>query len=154
MKSLSGSARLAPWEKVSFIGSIEWVIGTIASAIIPSKRDPNKSTKKWYQKGRLDVQGAFYNVESVSVVTPDENYHANKQDSKMIAKLSKIALASILFMPFNIVTLFLALGIKKKEGPNHAVKQAITVSIIGTVITVALVVAFSILTPNMLGLAL
>jgi hypothetical protein len=106
---------LIAWERVGFIGSIEWMIGTIAYTIIPAKRDPNKQNKKWYEKGKLNVQGAFYNVESVSVITPDAEYHANKQDSKMILKLSKIALFSILFMPFSIITLYIARGIKNKK---------------------------------------
>jgi hypothetical protein len=72
----------------------------------------------------------------------------------MIAKLSKIALASIIFMPFNIITLYIAIGIKKQEGASPAIRQAIVASAIGTAITVAFIVACSILTPNMLGFAL
>jgi hypothetical protein len=145
---------LLTWEKVGFIGSIEWAIGTIASTIVPSRRDPSKAGKKWYQRGKLDVQAAFYNVESISVITPDANYHTNKEDSKMLAKISKIALFSLIFMPFNIVTLFMSRGIKKTEGPNPALKQAVIVSVIGTAITVAFIVVLSVLTPHMLGFKL
>jgi len=145
---------LIAWERVGFIGSIEWMIGTLAYALIPARRDPSRINKRWYEKGKLDVQGAFYSVESVSVVTPDADYHANRRDSKMIAKLSKIALASIIFMPFNIITLYIAIGIKKQEGASPAIRQAIVASAIGTAITVAFIVACSILTPNMLGFAL
>ncbi len=145
---------LITWEKTGFLGSMEWMIGTIAYRLIPTRRDPGKQNSRWYEKGRLDVQSAFYNVESVDVITPDDDYRANNQDSKMIAKLSKIALFSILFMPFNLITLYLALDIKNRENPNPALKQAICISAIGTVLTAVLLVLLSVLTPKSVGFRL
>jgi hypothetical protein len=141
------------WEKIKFLGSIEWMIGTLGAALIPSKWQPEKLRNlKWYQKGQLDVQGSFYQVESVSVVTPDALYHAQLQDSHLIAKLTKISLFSILFLPFTVVTLLLARNIQKKEGSNPRVKTAIRLSWIGTIITVALLLVCFVLTPKMFGL--
>ncbi len=141
------------WEKIKYFGSIEWAMGTLGAVLTPSRWQPESIRKlKWYQKGQLDVQGSFYQVESVSVVTPDASYHAQLKDSRLVARLAKISLFSIIFFPFTLVTLPLARSIQKKEGPNPMVKTALRLSWIGTVITVVLLLAFIILTPRMLGL--
>ena len=141
------------WEKIKYLGSIEWMMGTLGAALTPSRWQPERLRNlKWYQKGQLDVQGSFYQVESVSVVTPDASYHAQLQDSRLIAKLTKISLFSIIFLPFTVVTLLLARNIQKKEGSNPMVKTAIRLSWIGTIITVVLLLVFFVVTPKMLGL--
>ena len=141
------------WEKIKYLGSIEWMMGTLGAALTPARWQPESIRNlKWYQKGQLDVQGSFYQVESVSVVTPDASYHAQLQDSRLIAKLTKISLFSIIFLPFTVVTLLLARNIQKKEGSNPMVKTAIRLSWIGTIITVVLLLVFFVVTPKMLGL--
>jgi len=141
------------WEKIKFLGSIEWAMGTLGAALTPSRWRPQSLRNlKWYQKGQLDVQRSFYQVESVSVVTPDAQYHAQLQDSRLVTKLAKISLFSIIFLPFTVVTLPLARNIQKKEGSNPMVKTAIRLSWIGTVITLALLLVFLVVTPEMLGI--
>lgn len=98
------------------------------------------------------MQGSFYQVESVSVVTPDASYHAQLKDSRLVAKLARISLFSVIFLPFTVVTLPLARSIQKKEGSNTMVKTAIRLSWIGTIITVILLLVFLFVTPDMLGL--
>jgi len=141
------------WEKIKYIGSIEWMMGTLGAALTPSRWQPERLRNlKWYQKGQLDVQGSFYQVESVSVVIPDASYHAQLQDSRLVARLTRILLFSIILLPFTVVTLLLARNIQKKEGSNPMVKKAIRLSWIGTIITVVLLLVFFIVTPHMFGL--
>jgi hypothetical protein len=141
------------WEKIKFVGSIEWAIGTLGAALTPSRWQPESIRNlKWYQKGQLDVQGSFYQVKSVSVVTPDVAYHEQLKDSRLVAKLTRISLYSIIFLPFTVITLLLARNIQKQEGENPMVKSAIRLSWIGTIITVVLLVVFFIVTPKMFGL--
>ncbi len=143
---------LRVWEKVNYVGSIEWMMGTLGATITPSKWQPEGLRNlKWYQKGQLNVQGSFYRVESVSVVRPDQAYHAQLQDSRLIAKLTKVSLFSIIFLPFTVVTLLLARNIQKKEGSNPMVKIAIRLSWVGTIITVALLLVCFVVTPKMFG---
>ncbi len=137
------------WERVDYVGCIEWIMRTIGINLIPS-RVTEETKQKWYEKGRLDTENSFYNVEFVSVVTPNADYHAKQKDSKIIAKISKACLFTVIFMPFNIFTLFAALDIKKKEGENPALRQAIIVSAVGTVITLAVVALSLFVTPKML----
>ena len=128
------------------------MIGTITAALTPAQWQPESlRTLKWYQKGQLDVQGSFYQVESVSVITPDAAYHAGLQDSRLIAKLSKISLFSVIFIPFTVITLLLARDIQKREGPNPEVKTAIKLSWIGTMITIVLLLVCLFITPKMIG---
>lgn len=141
------------WEKIKYLGSIEWAMGTLGAVLTPARWQPERLRNlKWYQKGQLDVQGSFYQAESVSVVIPDEQYHAQLKDSRLVAKLAKISLFSIIFFPFTVVTLPLARSIQKKEGPNPMVNTAIMLSWIGTIITIALLLAFFFVTPDMFGL--
>ena len=141
---------LTLWEKFNYTGSLEWIMRTVGLNLIPAKRD-EEIKKKWYEKGDLNVKDAFYNVEWVSVVTPDDNYHEQLRDSKMISKLAKISFFSIIFMPFNIVTLIAARDIQKRESKNPALKWAIIISTAGSVITISFFVASLFLTLKMLG---
>lgn len=142
------------WEKVGYVGTIEWMIGTIAATLIPQKRKEGFERQKWWERGKLDVKNAFYEAEWMSVLIPDEQYHKDLRDSKAIEKISKIALGSVLFFAFNIFTLVIALDIKKVEGDNPHVKKAITISLIGTIITIAFLALCLIATPNSLGIPL
>lgn len=142
------------WEKVGYVGSIEWMIGSIAAVLIPAKRDPTKKALKWWQRGQLDVKNAFYEAEWLSVITPDAAYHDAKCDSHLVAKLAKIALGSVIFFPFTVFTLLIALDVKKTEGDNPALTRALRVSIIGTIITVIFLIFCFAVTPNLLGFQL
>jgi hypothetical protein len=142
------------WEKVGYIGSIEWMIGTIGMAIIPVKKNTVNADKKWWQKAKLDVQGAFYSPEWMDVITPDDAYHAEKRDSQIVEKIAKISLASVLFFPFTVFTLIMAIDAKKVEGDNPHVRKALKISQIGTIITIIFLIFCFIATPTLLGFSL
>ena len=141
---------LTLWERFNYTGSLEWIMRTIGLNLIPAKGEEEEK-KKWYEKGDLNVEDSFYNVEWVSVVTPDDDYHAQLKDSKLISKLSKLSFFSIIFMPFNIITLIAARDIQKRESKNPALKQAMIISAAGSIITIAVFISSLVLTLEMLG---
>jgi hypothetical protein len=73
------------WEKVGYIGSLEWCMLTVVYAIVPARKAGRQEEmrKSWWQKGKLDVNNAFYNAEWLDIVEKEELDHANKVDSKL-----------------------------------------------------------------------
>ena len=106
------------WEKKRYIGSIEWCIGTIAFNLIPIKRESLEPKKKWWEKGALNVEGAFYNVEWLNIVEKEEIKHDKLEESKLAYKLSLFALFTIIFMPASFITYFFAKKAQKTEKIN------------------------------------
>ncbi len=144
-----GISRL--WEKVGYIGSIEWAIGTLSQALIPAKRDPIKA-QKWFQQGQLDVQGAFYHPEWLNLVEATEQYHLSLRDSQILAKVAKYCLLIPLFIPFGVFLFPAALKAIKIEGANPHARRALTLTSIALIITAIFLVVCFTMTPNMIGL--
>lgn len=142
------------WEKKHYIGSLEWAIGTIALNIIPAKRDSSGVKMKWWQKGALDVEGAFYNAEWLNIIEKNELNHETQVESKLAYKLSLLAVGSIIFMPISIATFFMSKGAQKIEKANKYNKRAQIISIIGILVTATFVVLCVVLTPASIGLSL
>lgn len=141
------------WEKKRYIGSLEWALGTIALNLIPGRRDI-KNRGKWWRKGALDVEGAFYNAEWLNIVKKDEIKHERMEESKFAYRLSLIAVCSIIFMPITIVTYFISKGSQKTENINKYNKRAQFLSIIGIILVAVFIVLCAIVTPANLGLYL
>jgi hypothetical protein len=142
------------WEKIKYIGSLEWCIGTIALNLIPTRRDSSSQSKKWWQKSQLDVDGAFYNAEWIDIIEESEINHQALKESKLAYKLSIIAFISIIFMPVTLITLGLAQNSIKKEGKNRYNKIAKMCSIIGITIVIIFVIFCFATTPTILGFSL
>lgn len=142
------------WEKVRYTGTIEWCIATIAAYLIPARKDEADRGKRWWEKGQLDVDGAFYNAEWLDIVKKEEIDHEHHADSKLAYKLALSGLVSILFIPVTMFTFPLAREALKTEGANKHAKVAYVVSIIGLVLTIAFFAACSVLSLSMLGLSL
>ncbi len=144
------------WEKIGYLGSLEWCMLTIAHAILPTRKAPKSDEirKRWWQKGMLNVEGAFYNVQWLNIVEDSEIDHANKADSKFALKVALIGLLSIVFMPATFVSLVLARDARETEGKNTHNQLARAVSIFGITLMIAATFALSLVTPAMLGLSL
>ncbi|MFO8019041.1 MAG: heparan-alpha-glucosaminide N-acetyltransferase domain-containing protein [Promethearchaeia archaeon] len=142
------------WEKKRYIGSLEWALATIALNIIPAKRDTSGIKKKWWKKGALNVEGAFYNAEWLNIVEKNEINHKRMEESKFAYKLSLLAVCSIIFMPITIATYFLSKGSQKTENINKYNKRAQIISIIGIIMVSIFIVLCAVATPADLGLYL
>ncbi|HME52060.1 MAG TPA: hypothetical protein VKM55_07570 [Candidatus Lokiarchaeia archaeon] len=142
------------WEKVGYVGTLEWAIGTIAYGLIPSKRlsGSRLAGKKWYQKGQLDVKNAFYNAEWQNIVNEGDIPPEQLKDSKLSYKLALIGFVSLLFMPVCLVTWRISIAAERVEGKNKYNHIAKIVSIIGMCITFVVLGSLFILTPNLLGI--
>jgi len=144
------------WEKVGYIGSLEWCILTIIYAIVPAKKTGRhgETRKSWWQKGKLDVCNAFYNPEWLDIVRKEEVDHANNVDSKLALKVALAGLASIIFMPVTFITLAVAIEARKTEGRNRYNSIAKTISVIGICVIVSVLISLFFITPRMIRLPL
>ncbi|MBN1329747.1 MAG: DUF1624 domain-containing protein [Candidatus Heimdallarchaeota archaeon] len=150
---------LFAWEKVKYTGSLEWVIRTITNNIVPERRKSFNPSVKWWQKGQIDVDRVFYNVNWVDFTEPIEHKKLDestdtkpKSDSKFALILSIIGLASILFILLNIVSLVIAIRSRKSEGKNKQNIAALIISIIGVMLLMAFIIVSLILPIGVLGL--
>jgi hypothetical protein len=135
------------WERANYIGSIEWMIGTIAAYVIPGR----KNESPWYRKGELDVKNAFYDAEWLNVVEKEEIHHDKMEESKLAYYLSGWG---FLFPPLSMVCLALSKSAEKQENVNRFNKGAKITSIIGIVFLITWVTLTSILSLNDMGIPL
>ncbi len=148
------------WEKIGYIGSIEWCIGRIASVLIPARKKARpeeeaassgsaEARDKRLRYGMLDVEGTFYNAQWVNLVQADEAYHSAKSDSKVLSRLALFTLIPV-FMPAALFLLPAVRTARKVEGRNPWSTKAYTICLVCSIVTIALIVLLSVLTLDML----
>ncbi|MHA1126572.1 MAG: hypothetical protein ACTSO7_11735 [Candidatus Heimdallarchaeota archaeon] len=150
---------LIVWEKLKYVGSLEWMIRTIANNIVPARRKRFDPSVKWWRRGHIDVEGTFYNPEWIDFVDPEEEkakneeqYLLEERDSKFALILSIVGLASLIFNAMSIFGLFVSLRARRMEGINKRNTAALIISIIGCVFFVAFYVVCSIVKIGVLGI--
>ncbi|MHA1889964.1 MAG: hypothetical protein ACTSYS_03160, partial [Promethearchaeota archaeon] len=152
------------WERVNYIGSLEWSMKTIAYVLIPARKQAATSGRKWWQVGQLNVKESFYNAEWLNIVEKSELDHENLVESKLAFKLSLLGLvlglvgiiiffAGFLLIPFSIMGYYIGKQSEKLEQVNEYNKKAKIIGIIGMVIFLSLIVISSIFSAADLGLA-
>jgi hypothetical protein len=136
------------WEKIGDIGSLEWMIGTLASFLIPGKK--GNKMQKWWERGRLNVEGAFYNAEWQDIVVADDAYHATPNDSRIAYKLGRLG---FMFFPFSFVAFVIARNAKKTEKPNKFQKKGQILGVLGILFFIVWLVVFLSLKLSTLGIS-
>ena len=115
------------WERSKYIGSLEWTMGTIAAQIIPARKITGQ---KWWQKGQLNVEEAFYNAEWLNVIERNEIRHDRKSDSRFAYKMSFFG---FLFFPISFIIFIIARKSIRSEQENMYNKRAKILSLIGII---------------------
>lgn len=150
------------WEKIGYIGSLEWFIRTITNNLIPVRRARFGPEVKWWQKGQVDAETQFYNAEWIDIVERPEIDTESKDeivksrteltDSKLSLTLSLIGLFSIFFFVTSIFGLLIAINSRKREDKNKYNKAGFIISIIAIVVIVGVFVVLSNIKIGVLGL--
>ncbi|NHJ39568.1 MAG: DUF1624 domain-containing protein [Asgard group archaeon] len=132
---------LLGWEKIKYIGSLEWLIRTFTNNVIPLRRKRFDPSVKWWQRGQIDVERMFNNPEWINLndiedsnKAINEKMPAEQRDSKFALILSIVGLVTIIFNAASIIGLFVSLNARKTEGINKRNKAALVMSIIGCVL--------------------
>ncbi|MBN2157585.1 MAG: hypothetical protein JW776_16175 [Candidatus Lokiarchaeota archaeon] len=117
------------WQRVHFVGSLEWMIAKIAEFVIPLKRKQKDITLPWWRSSKIDVKSALLGPEWINIVTESQMkiHHEKLVDSKLAARLSWVGL---LVSPIAPVTLAISRTSRKTEGKNRYNQRAMIISII------------------------
>jgi hypothetical protein len=138
---------LLGWERIKYIGSLEWIIRTFTNNVIPVRRKKFDPSVKWWQRGQIDVERTFYHPEWIDLNNPEEVNEAEEhseavidkqpseeRESKLALILSIVGLITIIFNAVSIFGLFISLNARKTDGINKRNKAALIMSIIGCVL--------------------
>ena len=138
---------LKVWSKKGYIGSVEWGIVTIANKLTLVKKQIGLGEKaKWWQQGRLNVEGAFDNPEWISFDVENVN-----DDDKRL--LNYFSWAGFIFVPFSIVSLGMVLDIEKNR-PEMDVSKNRLLNIISITFFLIWFVALNLISLSDLGVSL
>lgn len=152
------------WEKIGYIGSLEWFIRTGTNNLVPLRRERFDTSVKWWQKGQVDVENTFYNADWINIVNKSENLDTEetkeliadtqleKRDSKLAFRMALTGMFSILFALSSIFALFISVNAMKNEGKNKHNKAAFIISIITIVLLVAGFIALFFIPIDTLGI--
>ena len=146
-------AVLRLWEKIGYVGSLEWIIGTIGNHLIPARRKAFREAEKpvrWWEYGKLDVDNAFYNAEWLDIIEKDEVQHNALVESRLSAKLS---IWGIVFPPFSFIAFNAARSSVEPEGENKYNKIGKIVGLLGIIVFFTWLVLFSVITLDTLGIS-
>ncbi|NHJ40605.1 MAG: DUF1624 domain-containing protein [Asgard group archaeon] len=151
-------AILLGWERIGYIGSLEWTIRTIGNNLIPVRKDRFDKSVKWWQRGQINVENAFRNPEWIdlknveTIEDNDENKHEVSDDSKLALRLSIIGLCSILFIVVSFFSLFISINSRKKDGKNKHNTAAFGISIAGIILFIGIIITTLVIPIGTLGL--
>ncbi|MBN2149806.1 MAG: DUF1624 domain-containing protein [Candidatus Lokiarchaeota archaeon] len=137
------------WERVDYIGSLEWMIGTIGAYALGT---PRKSEKRmpWYRWGARDQQALFYNVDWVTLFEKGDNGGIEYRESKLAMKMA----IGGLFIPIGtMMGCSLYRTAEKAEGKNKYSQVARVVTIIAAIINVTVITALVLLPFGVLGIS-
>jgi len=148
------------WEKIKYIGSLEWFIRTFTNNVVPARRRLFDENVKWWQRGLINPERTFYNVDWVEFNNNEDSPTDNETEKKIIVgreskfslTLSLVGVFSILFIPLSIVGLFVSINARKTEGKNQTNTASLILSIIGCVLFVGLTITLFVLPVGVLGL--
>ncbi len=142
------------WEKIRYLGSLEWIIRTFTNNVIPIRRKSFDEKTKWWQRGLVDVDKTFYNVDWIELndVGLEKQEKSQQRESKFALILSIIGLFSILFIVISVLGLIISLSARKIDGKNKINTASLVLSIIGCVVLFAFILVTFIVPIGVLGL--
>ena len=149
------------WEKIGYIGSLEWFIRTVTNNAIPIRRKRFYKDKKWWQRGQIDVENSFKNPEWINFVDDEslktdtgETARTKKKlyDSNLALAFSLIGFFSIALILLAIPAFFVSIASIRKEGKNAKNITALVFSVLTIVLMISGIITMSILKIGLLGL--
>ena len=137
------------WEKVGYIGSLEWMIASIALLVIPGKK--SAELKKKWPKDVLNVENAFYDAEWLDIIPSEKINPKALPDSRLSSKISALG---FLFFPGSFIGLTIAINSEKREGRNKWNRRGKIFGILGVVFFFTWVSLLSFLKLSTFGISL
>ncbi|MHA1871791.1 MAG: hypothetical protein ACTSXF_12655, partial [Promethearchaeota archaeon] len=135
------------WEKVDYAFGLEWFIAKLSYILIHAKRSEADKHLPWWKTSRLDPQKALHDAEWLNVIPEDKIDHANLKESKLSLKL---ALVGVVFFPLFFEAIAVSKGSEKTEGKNKYNKLGFILGIIGSVLSIIVIIALFVLNSSLL----
>jgi hypothetical protein len=107
------------WEKVDYIGGMEWFIAVLSGLILPKnkyqKNNGEDEKKKWWKIDRLNAKNNLINANWINLKSANEVDHEHYHDSKLAFWSAIIGFPVVMFSFF---ALDIAFESKLTEGSN------------------------------------
>lgn len=132
------------WERLGYVGSIEWAIVSLTNVLSPITKQVSQlgQAPRWYQRGRLDVKGIFYEPYWKNL----DSANSTADELKLIWQFSIIGL---FVWPLSLIAYSLTRSFAK-EHPGEDIAWPRILSMIGLVTCVAVLAGSSLLSiPDM-----
>ncbi len=140
------------WERKGYLGSMEWMISTIANTLLRIKKQnslDNTKVEKWYQRGVMNVEDVFYHPTWISF--PVENGERRLANDLRLTKY--LAIAGIFFFPLSFLALMMLRSIgKQNEGVDYGNAKLLTY--VSFLFTIGLLAVFFTFSLSSFGIAL
>lgn len=144
---ITWSLVLRLWEKVHFIGGLEWFIGSFSSVLL-GKKKVSSSDEKMTQDPKmsspflqgLNTEKLLYQVQWVEIRTYEDIDHSHAEDSKLALCIAIIGLVIPVFAYFSIDIL---IDSRKSESTNIVWKIALILSIFDVFLFIGLLIGTS-----------
>ncbi|MBN1329761.1 MAG: hypothetical protein JXA54_09835 [Candidatus Heimdallarchaeota archaeon] len=161
------------WEKIGYIGSLEWFIRTITNNVVPVRRQRFDKSVKWWQRGLIDVDKVFYNANWVNIHSqtisstssgmtskntteePREEMiigQPKNDESKLALIIALVGFLSVLFVLLSFIALPLSIHARRQEGKNKQNKAALYISVITIILLITIILILFELPIGLLGL--
>ncbi len=142
------------WERKDYIGSLEWMIGSIGYAVIKKRVREDEEKVPWYRRGARSQKEIFYDVQWIDIFKEGDNGGIEFRDSKLAFKVAIAGLISIVAFPASIIALGMVKTSARVEGANKYNNRAKIVGRIGLIVNIVVLVVFYFLTLDILGISL
>ncbi len=142
------------WERKDYIGSLEWMIGSIGYAVIKKRVREDEEKVPWYRRGARSQKEIFYDVQWIDIFKEGDNGGIEFRDSKLAFKVAIAGLISIVAFPASIIALGIVKTSARVEGANKYNNRAKIVGWIGLIVNIVVLVVFYFLTLDILGISL
>ncbi|MGA1819930.1 MAG: heparan-alpha-glucosaminide N-acetyltransferase domain-containing protein [Thermoplasmatota archaeon] len=129
---------LRAWEKIEYVGGMEWMMAKVAEKLLPGRREGGAKKRRWWQAARLDAKEYLFKPEWMNIVDRKDVDHVGKEESKLALSLS---LGGLFFLPLSLGGLWIGRSSMREEGRNWQNTGAVAVSLITMGLYAALIAA-------------
>jgi hypothetical protein len=155
---------LVIWEKLHYIGTIEWILALLSIFLVPGKHFNGEGKMKKIFQDSLNLSQLLYNVEWIDLdpyILPVETsehpsaLNMNTIDEKCTQRDAKLgfvySLGSIVFFPYLLFALYLVHSTRKRGYSNKLTILTLVISTIVILLLLTVLVLSSIFTLESLG---
>jgi len=141
------------WEKKDYIGSLEWMIGTISAYLLGVPRK-SKEKVRWYRWGARNQKEIFYDVNWIDVFEKGDNGGDDYRNSKLAFKFAIAGALGLIAFPATLIGFGLERSSEKMEQVNKFSRRAKITCIIALVVNITLITVLYLINLGMFGISL